>query len=281
MALGTLDGKIAVVTGAARGIGRALVEELVAQGASVCLADLDEVPLDETTREISGRLRPGQRLLAQPTDVAQPDSVETLASVACSRLGDVDLLCANAGVTTAYGGAPDEMPLADWHRQFDVNVFGIVHCLQSFLPRMRARTSPSHVLITGSSAGLLPTANRAAYCASKHAVVRSWRVAVPAVEGHADRRQPSLPGRDGDADARSGPQSARGEARQAVESRPARAGKDAGARGTAGGRCRPQRQVLGAHARRHRSGRDRARGGDRRRGATAGFVSLARRRPDG
>ena len=171
MALGTLDGKIAVVTGAARGIGRALVEELVAQGASVCLADLDEVPLDETTREISGRLRPGQRLLAQPTDVAQPDSVETLASVACSRLGDVDLLCANAGVTTAYGGAPDEMPLADWHRQFDVNVFGIVHCLQSFLPRMRARTSPSHVLITGSSAGLLPTANRAAYCASKHAVV--------------------------------------------------------------------------------------------------------------
>ena len=171
MALESLDGKIAVVTGAARGIGRAMVEELVAQGASVCLADVDPGALDETTREIGERVRPGQRLLAQPTDVAQPDSVETLASVACSQLGEVDLLCANAGVTTPYGGAPDEMPLTDWHRQFDVNVFGVVHCLQSFLPRMRAKQSPSHVLITASSAGLLPTAHRAAYCASKHAVV--------------------------------------------------------------------------------------------------------------
>jgi NAD(P)-dependent dehydrogenase (short-subunit alcohol dehydrogenase family) len=110
-------------------------------------------------------------LLAQPADVAQPDSVETLASVASAQLGEVDLLCANAGVTTAFGGAPDETPLADWHRQLDVNLFGVVHCLQSFLPRMRSRQSPSHVLITASSAGLLPTANRAAYCASKHAVV--------------------------------------------------------------------------------------------------------------
>jgi NAD(P)-dependent dehydrogenase (short-subunit alcohol dehydrogenase family) len=63
------------------------------------------------------------------------------------------------------------MPLEDWRRQFDVNVFGLVHCLQAFLPRMRAKTTPSHILITASSAGLLPTANRAAYCASKHAVV--------------------------------------------------------------------------------------------------------------
>src|SRR5512134_1292664 len=158
MALESLGGKIAVVTGAARGIGRALVEELVSQGASVCLADVDETALDQTTREISVQLRHGQRLLAQATDVAQPDSVDALASAACARLGDVDLLCANAGVTTAYGGAPDEMPLADWHRQFDVNFFGVVHCLQSFLPRMRARAGPSHILITASSAGLLPTA---------------------------------------------------------------------------------------------------------------------------
>ena len=79
---------------------------------------------------------------------AQPEAVETLASVACARLGDVDLLCANAGITTPFGGAPDETPLTDWHLQFDVNVFGVVHCLQAFLPRMRAKQSRSHVLIT-------------------------------------------------------------------------------------------------------------------------------------
>ena len=171
MALATLDKKTAVVTGAAMGIGRALVEELLRHGASVCLADIDGAALSATAAQLTERLRPGQRVLAQVTDVSQPGSVAALAEVAWRELGTVDLLCANAGVTTAYGGAPDEMPLADWHRQFDVNVFGLVHCLQAFLPRMRAQASPSHILITASSAGLLPTANRAAYCASKHAVV--------------------------------------------------------------------------------------------------------------
>jgi len=171
MGLTTLQGKTAVVTGAARGIGRALVEELLHRGASVCLADIDVDALETTTAQLAQRVPPGQRLLAQPTDVARPESVAALAEVAWREFGTVDLLCANAGVTTAYGGAPDEMPLPDWHRQFDVNVFGVIHCLQAFLPRLRAQASSSHVLITASSAGLLPTANRAAYCASKHAVV--------------------------------------------------------------------------------------------------------------
>ena len=171
MALSTLEGKTAMVTGAAQGIGRALVEEILRHGASVCLADIDRAVLEATTAQLAARLRPGQRVLAHVTDVSRPESVATLAEVAWRELGGIDLLCANAGVTTAYGGAPDEMPLADWHRQFDVNVFGVVHCLQAFLPLLRAKTSPSHVLITASSAGLLPTANRAAYCASKHAVV--------------------------------------------------------------------------------------------------------------
>jgi NAD(P)-dependent dehydrogenase (short-subunit alcohol dehydrogenase family) len=171
MALTMLQGKNAVVTGGAMGIGFALAEELLSRGASVCLADIDERALGTATAELAARLQPGQRVLMQITDVAQPQSVAALAEFAWRELGTVDLLCANAGVTTAYGGAPDEMPLADWHRQFDVNVFGVVHCLQAFLPRMRTKASPSHVLITASSAGLLPTANRAAYCASKHAVV--------------------------------------------------------------------------------------------------------------
>jgi NAD(P)-dependent dehydrogenase (short-subunit alcohol dehydrogenase family) len=171
MALATLEGRNAVVTGAAMGIGRALAQELLHRGASVCLADIDQGALATTAAELAASLAPGQRVLQKVSDVARPESVDALAEFAFRELAQVDLLCANAGVTTAYGGAPDQMPLADWHRQFDVNVFGVVHSLQSFLPRMRAQASLSHIMITASSAGLLPTANRAAYCASKHAVV--------------------------------------------------------------------------------------------------------------
>lgn len=160
-----------MVTGAASGIGRALVEELIAQGASVFLADINERHLDAAMQELATKLRPNQRLHARVTDVANPESVAALASAAQEAFGQIDLLFANAGVTTPYGGAPDETPLADWHRQMNVNLFGVVHCLMAFLPAMRAKTTASHVVITASSSGLLPTANRAAYAASKHAVI--------------------------------------------------------------------------------------------------------------
>jgi len=171
MALTSVEGRNALVTGAAMGIGRALAEELLERGASVCLVDIDRAALEETRAQLATGLRSGQRLLAHVADVASPDSVNAMAHAVWRELGPVDLVCANAGVTTAYGGAPDEMPLADWRRLFDVNVFGLIHCLQAFLPLLRGRAAPSHILITGSSSGLLPTANRAAYCASKHAVV--------------------------------------------------------------------------------------------------------------
>jgi NAD(P)-dependent dehydrogenase (short-subunit alcohol dehydrogenase family) len=171
MSLHRLTGKYAVVTGAANGIGRSLVEELVAQGVSVCLADIEQDELERTTAEISKAAVSGVRVFAQVTDVSDPVSVQSLAAAVTTRFGEIDLLCTNAGVTSPYGGAPDETPLADWHRQMNVNLFGIVHCLQAFLPDLRKKSSPSHVLITASSSGILPTANRAAYCASKHAVV--------------------------------------------------------------------------------------------------------------
>lgn len=171
MTIAKIAGAAAVVTGAASGIGRALAEELIAQGASVYLADIDASQLAATFAALSPQLGPRQRLYTQVTDVADAESVAALAAAARKSLGTIDLLFANAGVTTPYGGAPDEMPLVEWHWQLNVNFFGVVHCLRSFLPGMRAQLTPSHVVITASSAGLLATANRAAYAASKHAVV--------------------------------------------------------------------------------------------------------------
>ena len=166
-----LAGKVAVVTGGAHGIGRALAEQLLLEGMSVFLADIEPAALDLAVRALRAGLRPGQRLLSQVTDVSKLDSVQALAAAAHRELGAIHLLCANAGITTPFGGAPDETPLEDWHRMLSVNLFGVVHCIQAFLPAMRAMSHSAHVLITASSAGILATANRAAYCATKHAVV--------------------------------------------------------------------------------------------------------------
>jgi NAD(P)-dependent dehydrogenase (short-subunit alcohol dehydrogenase family) len=166
-----LNGMAAVVTGAANGIGKAIVQRLLSEGMSVCLADVEADTLAPTVRECGELVRPGRKVIECVTDVTQSDAVRALADQARAEFGHVDLLCANAGTVTAFGGAPDETPLADWHRMIDVNLFGVVHCLQAFVPGMRSAGVPAHVLITASSSGVLPTGNRAAYCASKHAVV--------------------------------------------------------------------------------------------------------------
>lgn len=171
MALNSLDGKVAVVTGAANGIGKAIVDELLQEGMSVCLADIEVPALEEAARDCTRFLRPGRRVTTQVTDVSRPEQVQALATTARAELGNVHLLCANAGTVTPFGGAPDETPLEDWHLMMDVNLYGVVHCLQAFMPGMRSMSEASHVLITASSAGILATGNRAAYCASKHAVV--------------------------------------------------------------------------------------------------------------
>ena len=166
-----LAGKTAVVTGGANGIGRALAEQLLREGMSLCLADVEASTLAATARSCEHLLWPGQRLTTQVTDVSNLEAVQALAAAVRADLGSTHLLCTNAGITTPFGGAPDETPLEDWHKMLAVNLFGVVHCVQAFLPAMRAMRSPAHVLITASSAGILATANRAAYCATKHAVV--------------------------------------------------------------------------------------------------------------
>lgn len=170
MSLMELDGKIAVVTGAASGIGRALAEALLAEGMAVCLADVERGALERAQTELRSRARPGRRVIAQETDVSNAEQVEDLADRVGRELGDPHLLCSNAGVANP-GGAPDEVPASDWEWIFGVNFYGAVHCLRSFLPRMRKLGAPAHILFTASSAGILATANGPVYAASKHAVV--------------------------------------------------------------------------------------------------------------
>lgn len=171
MAIQNLDGKVAVITGGANGIGRAIAEALLAEGASVCLADIEPDSLASTANELTSLVRAGRRVVTRVADVTKFDSMAGLADFVARELGPVHLLCANAGATTPEGGAPDEAPLEEWRRMIDINYFGVVHTLRAFLPGMRAAPVDSHIVVTGSSAGLLATGNRAAYCGAKHAVI--------------------------------------------------------------------------------------------------------------
>jgi NADP-dependent 3-hydroxy acid dehydrogenase YdfG len=162
----TLAGRVAVVTGAASGIGRALSELLIEQGASVVLADVEEGTLAATADELAAA---GGTVLAVPTDVADADSVQSLADAAVDRFGAVHVLCNNAGVSGMVGRSW-MTPLEDWRWVLDVNVFGVVHGVRAFLPILLAQEE-AHVVNTGSAACFETVPGMGPYGASKHAVL--------------------------------------------------------------------------------------------------------------
>jgi NAD(P)-dependent dehydrogenase (short-subunit alcohol dehydrogenase family) len=159
--------RVAVVTGAASGIGRALAEAFVAAGSSVVLADLD----GHEAEAVAERLRlDGGDALAVTVDVSDSASVEQLAQVTLDRFGRVDVLCNNAGVSTF--NLIQDQTLDDWRWVFNVNVWGVVHGLASFLPILRAQSTPSHIVNTASMGGLMSGVSFIGpYCATKTAVV--------------------------------------------------------------------------------------------------------------
>jgi NAD(P)-dependent dehydrogenase (short-subunit alcohol dehydrogenase family) len=159
-------GKVAVVTGAAGGIGLALAERFAGAGLSVVLADVEEGALAVAAEKVAAR---GVDTLAVQTDVSDATAVEALAAATIERFGGVDLVCNNAGV--ASRSDPWFGPLASWDWVLGVNLWGVVHGCRAFLPHLVARGG-GHIVNTASIAGLLPGAS-AAYDASKHAVVAS------------------------------------------------------------------------------------------------------------
>jgi NAD(P)-dependent dehydrogenase (short-subunit alcohol dehydrogenase family) len=160
-----LAGRTAVVTGAASGIGQALCVAFAAQGCRVVLADIEEAPLAATAAQLRAS---GAACLAVQTDVADPDSVAALAQAATAEFGGVHILVNNAGVSVRKPVA--EFSLDDWRWTLGVDLWGVIHGLQAFLPLLRAQPE-AHVVNAASVAGLTPFPLGGAYNAAKAAVV--------------------------------------------------------------------------------------------------------------
>ncbi|MAA75480.1 MAG: hypothetical protein CMN28_12335 [Salinisphaeraceae bacterium] len=162
-----LQGASAVITGAGSGIGRALALASARRSMGLLLADVSEPGLADTQRLAAAA---GAAVVeTQLCDVSRASDVKKLADVAFDRFDSVALLCNNAGVAPA--GPLLTSTAADWRWVMNVNLMGVVHGIQSFLPRMLEQCSAAQIVNTASVAGLIPVGGMAAYTASKHAVV--------------------------------------------------------------------------------------------------------------
>ena len=162
-----LNGKIAVVTGGANGIGRGIVEALLHEGARVVIADIEAPVLEQTVRDLKAR----GEVSGVQTDVSDFASVESLAKSVFARYGACHLLFNNAGVTSGGGGLPWEQEPNDWKWCFGVNVFGVANGVLAFVPRMISSGQPGVIVNTSSGdGGIAPVPYASVYAASKAAI---------------------------------------------------------------------------------------------------------------
>jgi NAD(P)-dependent dehydrogenase (short-subunit alcohol dehydrogenase family) len=166
-----LAGKVAVVTGAASGIGRALAERFAAEGLHVVLADVEAPVLDATVAELAGQGFAGD-VSGVVTDVSDLDSVLALRDAALDRHGAVHVLCNNAGVGAGAEGRMWEHQINDWRWGLGVNVWGVIHGIKAFVPGMVEGGEEGHVVNTSSgNGGVTPLASTPIYALTKSAVV--------------------------------------------------------------------------------------------------------------
>jgi NAD(P)-dependent dehydrogenase (short-subunit alcohol dehydrogenase family) len=160
-----LRGKIAVVTGAASGIGLGLAERFGAEGMKVVASDVDAQRLASEAERLA---KSGVEIVTTTCDTSNEDDVEALAQFAMESFGAAHVLCNNAGIAglgDPWGGSMDV-----WHRVVGVNLYGVIHGIRSFLPIMKNQ-GEGHIVNTASMAGLLAMPGGAPYNATKHGVV--------------------------------------------------------------------------------------------------------------
>ena len=159
-----LTGKVAVVTGAASGIGKGLANRFAREGMKVVLADIEEIPLREATESLKAN---GAEVIAVRTDVSLESDVENLAREAVDQFGGVHVVCSNAGVVLMENIWT--MRELDWRWMCDVNIGGTLNCMRVFVPILSDQ-GEGHIVFTSSIAGVT-TALWGAYSVTKHAIV--------------------------------------------------------------------------------------------------------------
>jgi NAD(P)-dependent dehydrogenase (short-subunit alcohol dehydrogenase family) len=164
--LENFEGKVAVVTGAASGIGQALATRFADEGMKLVLADVERDGLREVARGFEAG---GTEVLSVRTDVVQADDLSALAEATLERFGKIHVLCNNAGVFA--GGLSWEAPQSDWEWVMGVNFYGILHGLRAFVPVLLEQNEPGHIVNTVSMAGLINTPFSGPYNVSKHAAM--------------------------------------------------------------------------------------------------------------
>ena len=163
----TFEGKVAVITGGASGLGLAMAQRFAEAGMNIVIGDIEAEPLAMAEAAIASK---GAKVLPQRTDVSKAEDVEALAESAYRRFGAVHVLCNNAGI----GGSPGalwELSLEDWRWVIDVDLWSVVHGVRSFVPRMIAGGQEAHVVNTASVAGLVSGAVGGPYTVAKFGVV--------------------------------------------------------------------------------------------------------------
>jgi len=161
-----LEGKVAVITGAASGIGRAFAERFAAAGMKLVLADVEKEPLEAVSAALA---EGGSEIESAVIDVREPSALAGLAERCEARFGGAHLLCNNAGV--GVGGPMWEVTPKDWDWIIGVNLVGVINGIHAFVPSMVASGEPGHVVNTASIAGLTCPAFLGPYNVTKHAVV--------------------------------------------------------------------------------------------------------------
>jgi len=185
-----LDGKVALITGAAQGIGRAIAETYAEYGARVAIADVAE----EKARGVAQRINEEEasRAIAIHLDITHPEEVEATVQKTVETFGRIDVLVNNAGIHLGHPAV--EFPLEDWREVFAVNVEGTLLCSQVAARQMIEQGQGGCIINMSSASGKKPDPKGAAYCASKSAIIGLTRVLALELGEHGIRVNAILPG---------------------------------------------------------------------------------------